>query len=241
MRYLSRLIIDLRRRDVQRDLADCQRLHVRLMGAFPAADSPTNAREQFGVLFRPEPLGNLPMLRVLVQSQQEPNWATLPDGYLAASPDTRGNPAVRTLDDEYTRIEAGMRLRFRLRANPTKRISDRSTRVEDAQMRGKRVELRREADQLAWLERKGTDFGFRLVRVEVNSSEDIPNVRIGERPLQRGRDGKHALRFGVAVFDGLLDVTDASAFVQGLEAGIGSGKAYGFGLLSIALLAGCTA
>ena len=233
MRYfLSRLFIDLRRDDVQRDLADCQRLHGRLMGAFPAAHTPTNAREQFGVLFRAEPQGDQPLLRVLVQSNQLPDWAVLPPGYLAAAPDRRGNPAVRLLDDEYARIDVGMRLRFRLRANPTKRINDRST--QDARMHGKRVALQHEADQLAWLERKGQIGGFRLVQVAIASDAPIPNVRVGHHPLQRGRNGAHRMRFGVAMFDGLLDVTDRARFVQCLDTGIGSGKAYGFGLLSIA-------
>ena len=234
MRYLSRLLIDLRRRDVQADIADCHRLHTRLMAAFPAASSPTNAREQFGVLFRVEPFGDEPLARVLVQSNQPPDWATLPTGYLGPTPDARGNPAVRTLDDEYERIVTGMQLRFRLRANPTKRISDRSERAEDAKMRGKRVELRREADQLAWLERKGAESGFQLVRVALAGANTIPNVRVGDRPKQHGRQGDRRLHFGVALFDGLLAVTNPAAFVQCLDVGIGSGKAFGFGLLSIA-------
>jgi CRISPR system Cascade subunit CasE len=35
-------------------------------------------------------------------------------------------------------------------------------------------------------------------------------------------------------FEGDLEVTDAAAFRAALAQGIGSGKAYGFGLLSIA-------
>lgn len=237
MAYLSRLIIDGRRHDVQRDLADCHRMHARLMTVFPAAASPANAREQFGVLFRPEPLADLPLLRVLVQSTARPDWSALPPGYLAAAPDGRGNPAVRLLDDEYRRVVAGMRLRFRLRANPTKRINDRSTYEKNPAMRGKRVELRDAADQIAWLERKGAAAGFRLVRVAITSAEEIPNVRVGNRPLQRGRQGVRRLTFGAVVFDGLLDVTDAASFTRTLEQGIGSGKAFGFGLLSIAAVA----
>jgi CRISPR system Cascade subunit CasE len=36
------------------------------------------------------------------------------------------------------------------------------------------------------------------------------------------------------VFEGRLRVTDAEAFRRALAAGIGSGKAFGFGLLSVA-------
>jgi CRISPR system Cascade subunit CasE len=35
-------------------------------------------------------------------------------------------------------------------------------------------------------------------------------------------------------FDGVLRVTDPALFTQSLAAGIGAGKAWGFGLLSVA-------
>ena len=43
------------------------------------------------------------------------------------------------------------------------------------------------------------------------------------------------LRFGAVLFNGRLEVTDAERFQQTLATGIGSGKAFGFGLLSIAM------
>jgi CRISPR system Cascade subunit CasE len=233
MRYLSRLILDLRQRAVQQDLADCHRLHDRMMQAFPAAPRPDNARAHFGVLFRTEPLGDLPLVRLLVQSQHAPDWTTLPARYLGPPPDARGNPAVHLLDTDYARIAAGMRLRFRLRANPTKRVSERND-AQDAIWRGKRIELRREEDQIAWLERKGSAGGFRLLNVQIAGDQQIPNVRVSDSPKQRGRRGARRLSFGVAVFDGLLAVTDSAVFVQTLDNGIGSAKAFGFGLLSIA-------
>lgn len=42
------------------------------------------------------------------------------------------------------------------------------------------------------------------------------------------------LTFGSVLFEGVLEITDAERFQKTLQAGIGSGKAYGFGLLSIA-------
>jgi CRISPR system Cascade subunit CasE len=40
------------------------------------------------------------------------------------------------------------------------------------------------------------------------------------------------------LYEGELEVTDTAAFRQALEKGIGSGKAYGFGLLSVAPASG---
>jgi len=42
------------------------------------------------------------------------------------------------------------------------------------------------------------------------------------------------MTFGAATFEGILEVTDAEKFRQSLKQGIGTGKAYGFGLLSVA-------
>jgi CRISPR system Cascade subunit CasE len=42
------------------------------------------------------------------------------------------------------------------------------------------------------------------------------------------------MTFGSVLFEGVLQVTDPDGFRETLATGIGSGKAYGFGLLSIA-------
>jgi CRISPR system Cascade subunit CasE len=51
---------------------------------------------------------------------------------------------------------------------------------------------------------------------------------------QRTARSRPRLVFGSALFEGLIEVTDVDLFRQALVQGIGSGKAYGFGLLSIA-------
>lgn len=237
--YLSRLILDARQRDVRRDLGDVHRLHRTILQAFPQAPDPQRAREHFGLLYRIEPLPTAPhLVRLLVQSNSVPNWNTLPGGYLGPAPDARGNPAIRTVGAEYERIAAGDRLIFRLRANPTKKLSDRTPGRAD-RLAGKRVALLREAEQLAWLERKGEQHGFRVLRTAV--APEVPAVQVAVQATERGRrparDGGEAmaLRFGAVLFNGRLEVTDAARFHQTLTAGIGSGKAFGFGLLSIAM------
>ncbi len=236
MLYLSRLILNTRQRAVQRDLADCNRLHARIMAALPGAPDRTTAREHFGVLYRLELLDGPEHMRLLVQSNHLPDWSSLPAGYLTPSIDERGNPAVRSIEDEIGRIRQGMRLRFRLRANPTKRVSERNTE-QDARWHGKRIELRREADQLAWLERKAHECGFVLLGVQL-AGADLPDLRITDTPKQHGQRDNQRLSFGVALFEGQLTVVDTAHFHQALRAGVGSAKAYGFGLLSVALLSG---
>jgi CRISPR system Cascade subunit CasE len=238
MLYLSRLILNLRDRNARRDLADVQQLHRTILRAFPETpDRDKKAREYFGVLFRAEPLPDQPLAaRVLVQSAYQPDWSHLLSGYLAPPLDDRPNPAVRAVDD-YDRIVAGMALRFRLRANPTQRIGKNNT-DQDEKWRGKRVELRREEDQYSWIARKAEQGGFRLLKVATRA--DLENVRISPQANVVGYRSHEPLRpkmtFGVALFEGLLEVQDVERFRQTLISGIGSGKAYGFGLLSIATM-----
>lgn len=238
--YLSRVILDARHRRVRRDLGDAHQLHRTVLSAFPQAPEGAQARKHFGLLYRTEAVAGMPaLIRLLVQSDVSPDWSRLQPYALGPAPDGRGNPAVRRVDEEYGRIEAGARLLFRLRANPTKKLSDRTPGRED-RLLGKRVALLREEEQLAWLERKGEQHGFRLLATELAPS--IPAVHAATQATERGRRPVHGgeapmpLCFGAVIFSGQLEVTDAGLFRAALAEGIGSGKAFGFGLLSVASL-----
>lgn len=238
MIFLSRVILDPLRRSVRRDLADCYQLHRTLLRAFPPVPDGVSAREHVGLLYRAEPYArHQRLIRVLVQSTQAPDWTLLPQDYCAPTPDDRPNPALRTIDDEYEHITVGMRLMFRLRANPTRRVSTKSVH-DDACWHGKRVELRQEQAQLAWLARKGQDGGFRLLHVQ--AQPDVQEVHMSNLEKVRGWRPKAEdhrampLHFGAVLFEGRLEVTDSDRFRSTLRIGVGSGKAFGFGLLSIA-------
>ncbi|HEU0178415.1 MAG TPA: type I-E CRISPR-associated protein Cas6/Cse3/CasE [Blastocatellia bacterium] len=224
--FLSKLILNQRSYEARRDLADCHDLHRTIMSAFPQADGAA-ARDEFGVLFRVD-AGRNGKIVLLVQSQAEPDWSRLPGGFLL---ETEGNPACKPVLSHYAGLETGQRLLFRLLANPTKRVSAKNNE-EDARWHGKRIELRREEDQIAWLRRRGEAAGFRLLAARVN--RDIPNVQTAPRPKTSGWREKSRLSFGSALFNGELEITDAERFRQALSDGVGSGKAYGFGLLSVA-------
>ncbi len=238
MLYLSRIILDTHNRVVQHDLGNCHRLHQRILQAFPDAPPGTRAREHFGVLYRAESFEYNPrLMRLLVQSSVAPEWERLESRYFAEPSDEHSNPAVRMVDSEYNQIQTGMQVIFRLRANPTKRVS-KNNPDQDDKWSGKRIEIRHEADQLAWLERKGQQGGFRLDRVAV--CPELPDTRVTTLEKTRGRrvsrekEPAMPLTFGATLFEGRLEVTDREQFLNTLRVGIGSGKAFGFGLLSIA-------
>ena len=227
--YLSRLQLNTRDRRVRKDLSDCHAMHRALMSVFPSTATPGEPRAFFGLLYR---LESVPVGHLLVQSQALPDWSALPLEYLA----TNGNRATavetKRVDDTWQSVETGQRLRFRLRANPTKRVGDK-----DSPAYGKRVELVREEEQIDWLIRRGTTGGFRLSAVQIQPT--VPSVRtsamtkaVGHRKDRTGR--RERLTFGSVLFEGALEVTDRSAFLVTLSKGVGPGKAYGFGLLSVA-------
>ncbi len=247
--YLSRLFLNARSRQVWSELAQPYEMHRTLMRAFPQI-SPREeggAREKYDVLFRADAEENQNRVIVYIQSTIEPDWSFL-DGlrdYLLAAAH-RSNSACKDISGSYESLQDGQVLSFRLRANPTKRIAKVSE--EDAELKGKRVGLLREEEQLGWLIRKGLERekgkvgGFEILMKEVEDRDGemmrVPRVDIRLEGKQKGRkqEEKHSCKTThLAVrFDGLLRVTDAEAFRETLVRGIGSAKAFGFGLLSIA-------
>lgn len=221
--FLSRLRLNLHRREVQRDLADCQALHRRVLSAFPQAPEAGNARDQFGILYRIE--SQQDQVALIVQSTTAPQWSWLPPTYALATPE------VKRIDGILERLVVGMPLRFRLVANPTRRISSGNAH-ETERWHGKRVAIYGEAQQLAWLARKGEAGGFTLLPAKLAAVSD---VRVMPQAVANGqRRGNERVTMGMVRFDGLLRITDVECFRQTLVAGIGSGKAFGMGLLSVA-------
>jgi CRISPR system Cascade subunit CasE len=213
--YLSRLILSPRNRRVQKEIADPYQMHKSLMRSFPDDLN----RERDRVLFRVETDLRTGMITVLLQSTLEPRWGWLDDngarGYLL--PMDEPNPAVKEFD---LNLAPGQVLAFRLRANPTAR-----RRLPDGTR--KRIGLCREEEQIEWLKRKGEQGGFRLLSARTNS-QDVVRGHIHRK------GDTHKLKLLAVQFDGLLQVTDPDRLRESVQQGIGSGKALGFGLLSLA-------
>jgi CRISPR system Cascade subunit CasE len=239
--YLSRIVLSARSLDARAWLGDCYKLHRQVMSGFPEAQA-ASARAEFGVLFRVEPMTTPPYVPVLVQSRVEPKWQFETDAVVRVE---GPKPLSALLDG----ICAGRRYRFRLRANPTRRVHARATldadpakgrmRPEKTEAEGKRVELTREADQVAWLERQARRAGFGIVSVRrlpdwPDAKPDLPSLVTA--PASRTRGERHGARLTLAsvVFEGALEVTDPEAFRTAVQSGVGPGKAFGCGLLSVA-------
>lgn len=156
-------------------------------------------------LWRFEPQGAWSDPVVLVQSAHAADWSRLDgvSGYLKKPAETKP-----VLLDHLLQHEA--RYRFRLLANPT------VTRD------GKRYGLATEDAQLDWLARQGERCGFQVDAALVTSSDVLRcGKKGGSISLQR------------ACFEGVLRLLDMDKMAGVLHDGIGPGKAFGCGLLSL--------
>lgn len=116
------------------------------------------------------------------------------------------------------------RYRFSLVANPTKKLMkpDESGRICTT---GKRVALTQREDLIRWMQRKAQAGGFDIG--EPGSLRTVPQPR-----RYFTKKGAHGVHFAVE-FQGILTITDAPLFRTAFTTGIGSAKAFGFGLLAI--------
>nr|MCU0780893.1 type I-E CRISPR-associated protein Cas6/Cse3/CasE [Akkermansiaceae bacterium] len=112
--------------------------------------------------------------------------------------------------------------RFSLLANPTKKIKS-ATNAKN----GRRVPLVKREDLLAWLERKASQHGFRITTPQIRT---VPRPRQSFVKASENRAGVHT----ATEFTGILEVTDPAAFRAAFACGIGSAKAFGFGMLCLA-------
>lgn len=238
--YLSRLILNPQSDKVRRDMADCQSMHRTILSVFPPLpEGAVNPRQKYGILYRLEGRDDDSQVRLYVQSLVKPEWSKLPVSYCPpglAIP----NPACKSVERQYQELPKGLVLSFYLRANPTKRIKavkagEGGERIPSAN--GQRVPIRREDRCLSWLERKALAGGFELISLRgvenVCNLQTLPQRQIcGIKSDKAG--GKQRLTFEAVDFAGLLRICNADTFQATLRNGIGSGKAYGFGLLSVA-------
>lgn len=276
--YLTKIILNPRSRQVRSEIGSPQELHRTISNCFEKVsddefitEKVTNKngeevevktkvtpRNKFNILYRLDVDRRREQVTLLVQSTAKLNRdALFAKGYALAV-------EQKTIHEQYAQIENGMRFRFRLRANPTKRIGksdqkadERFKPTEKREIR-RRVELigdenkTREEKQIEWLRKKGETrieirkrihheygCGFRLGSVSIK--ENVDNVLMNFEGKQRfNKSSKdetkktHKVALNAITFEGVLEVTDTIKFREALIKGIGQGKAYGFGLLSIA-------
>lgn len=223
-------------------LRNLYRVHQRLCMAFPSALRKSDD-EHFLKRFKPEDFGHgqvhVPRKQdagflyridpqpgggvvILVQSATKPDWdyAFHNAKYLLATP-----PEVKSFDPRFAK---GDQLRFRLLVNPTKRFCKNSHERDGQPVTerwvGKRVPV--PTDKLyEWLTLRAEPAGF---SINEDSTTIKPVYIYWNKTL--GGEGK---RLRSVLYDGILMINDPERFKEIMAQGIGPGKAFGFGLLSV--------
>lgn len=226
--YLTRVFLNPQRRATRDWLASPQRLHAAVLAGFAEQSSANRPlwridREQHRfVLFvvssdRPD----------LIHLVEQGGWSTHP-------------PEVADYRRFLDQIEAGRQYVFRLKANPV-----RSTKEGVAPLaRGRVVNVGSRAQQEEWLLGRAASLGFVVPEDPADFRSDAGVVLARKNLVLTGRE---TLRFSkltsgerlnvtlaTAQFDGLLEVADPASLRQALCQGIGRGKAYGCGLMTLA-------
>lgn len=228
MNWLARLDVDtefLRKAGVS---ADIYTWHQKLWECYP---NEPNAKRDF--LTRIDQLEGAYRFWVLSQRKPVcPHWCPV-DGF-----------AVNEISSSFM---THRHYAFDLRANPVKmqlvpRNADGETILNDngKRKRGKRIPLVKPDELRDWLFRKGEvrcrdnstgqniSGGFRIVETKEKPLEIRPMVE------SHFRKKEHTAYHGGVQFRGILEVTDKENFIQSYQAGIGSAKGFGFGLLLLA-------
>ena len=202
MSWLARIQIDYATA-TRHKLRDIYAWHQAMWRAFPRRDG-----EEREFLFRVDARDVGPEALILSRVEPaRPDWC----------PDEEWS--VRQIKPE---VLGHRYYRFDLRANATRKVT-KLTGSGEPSKNGRRAVISGEQELRAWLDRKATQGGFRVV-------DDSPLV-IDPRTDYHFRKGNTSgLHVGVR-FRGALEVTDPARFKETFYQGIGSAKAFGFGLL----------
>ena len=198
--YLSRVMLDITRRDTMLALQNPAMFH----GAVERAFEPRACRS----LWRLDTLGERRCLLLL--SEEKPRLTAL-----AAQFGTEEPPETRDYAPLLERIAVGSRWQFRLHANPTYSSKSRDGR--------------------------GKVHACTLVRKPEKCRPDMPEPKTQVEQFNvtgirwyafTKKTGERVRLLGVT-YEGLLTVTDVEKFREALLEGVGRGKAYGMGLLTV--------
>ena len=206
--YLSRVRLNTEKRQTQLALAAPEKLHGAVERCF-GTDCPRKRN-----LWRIDMLHDMCYLLILSEDRPELSHIREQFGY-PGEPDE-----IKTFDSLLGRIENGSVWHFRLKANPTHTVKQAG---ED---RGRVVAHVSEKYEMEWLHRRAEQNGFAVLTE--GSCVVGAGWKIFNKTGQRSR-----IRLKEVTFEGILRVEDRDLFCNALVNGIGRGKAYGMGMITV--------
>ena len=205
--YLSRIRLDTKKRSTMTAFSNPQKFHGAIESAFPG--------ERERNLWRLDELGGETYMLVLSEEIPDLSEAVKQFGHDGESFETRD------YDKLLERVTIGSRWQFRLTANPTRSQRDPA----DPQARGVLKPCYIEAEQEAWLRAQAEKHGFLL--------PENGFVVTQKKTYHFRKNGTRPVTLLAVTYEGILQVTDPEAFRATLCEGLGRGKAYGLGLMTV--------
>ena len=217
--FLSRMFLNPRRRGARRLIADPQAMHAAVMSAFPP-----DAHEAGRTLWRID--DDADRLSLFVVSPTMPSFEHLQE---QAGWSNQVSWDVRPYGQVLDRLMKGQEYSFRLAANPVRIVTgDDGVKRRHAHLTA--------AQQLAWLtdrtDRLGVEFGGASGLLD--DEDPVPEAAVTGREQLRFRRKGRPMTLTRVRYDGHLRVVDPAALRSVMIDGIGKGKAYGCGLLTLA-------
>ena len=204
--YLSRVELDPTRRSTMAALAAPQKLHGAVESAFTG--------ERRRRMWRLDRLGERLYLLLLSEDVPELSGVVGQFGTGAAA-------ETRSYDPLLQRVEPGSSWQFRLTANPTKCCKDPKAPAE----RGTVAAHCSTKYQKQWLLDRAAKHGFAL------REEEFTVTRVQWQHF--AKHGTRPVTLLAVTYEGILRVTDPEQFRALLCQGMGRGKAYGLGLMTV--------
>lgn len=202
--WLSKLVIDMTRYSGQLLASNGYNLHDAVYQAHPPVTVETRAVPG-RILFRVDDRPNMPF-SVLVQSANRPNWNRLMDN--------RSVLSVETKRIDYSDLSPNSRFSFRLVLNPYGILS-----IEDGKKKWSSMPY---SEIPHWIK-----FQFLNCAKILDMDVGPPKTHVFSK------DDKN-IKLTSYTIDGILDLVDPNGLAYLMTRGIGHGKGFGFGLLTIA-------
>lgn len=198
------------------------------------------------------PHGHSPSLLILTETK--PDWTHIVEQ--AGWPDAAGeHVAVRDYTPLFAHLARGRQFAFRVTVNPTqntmtpvKASTTQQQRRDDGYTRGFRLSHVTAVQQQNWFLTRTSKWGFEIPAICPHPpapgmgapNAPAPDCRIIARERLRFRKNKNSppVVITAVTIEGRLAVADPDLLRSKLLSGIGPGKAYGCGLLTLAPLPG---
>lgn len=217
--YLSRIELNPQRRAARKLLGSPQAMHAAVMSCFPRSREEEAGR----VLWRVDNHGDTRFL--YLQSRLKPELAVIEEqaGWPSSPTGVTGD-----LTASLTSLESGQYWGFRLAANPSHVVTENGKK--------KRMAHVTVDHQTRWFmertERLGIAIPSRVIPGDDETEYPCLSV-IGRGTLKFQRRPRQEVTLGYAVFEGQLQVTDPDRLREAITNGVGRGKGYGLGLLTL--------